>query len=212
MTDFNLITDALAALYDDDANSAAVYLQQFIVLNTPADRYGFKIYDWISKDAVRPNYCGVYHDEEVQMAVATDTRVLVASKNDYRQECAGKIIKRDGDEQRGRFPDWNRVFPQSLEEYHHVTVDRERIKELLKQAKVERRVDSSARYKAIRIKQGIYLAPESCKLMLTLPDGKFFVKDSNTPIAYFAVDGKYMALLFPIRIDESLWEQELIPE
>lgn len=138
--------------------------------------------------------------------------MLIASKPDYREDCAGMIIKRDGDEQRGTFPQWKRLLPESLNGWTPFEINRNRIKELLKQIKVEKRLDSNSRYKAIRIFTGVFIRIEDCKYLLQLPDeGKFYIK-TNSAIVYHSNDGNYIAIIMPDSVDEENYEMELIPE
>ena len=51
---------------------------------------------------------GVYHDKS-GFAVATDARILVASKDDFDPKLKGKVIGKDGTVSESKFPDWQKV-------------------------------------------------------------------------------------------------------
>lgn len=73
------------------------------------------IYDFCMDDKKAKNYPfamnGVYHDSTHQMAVASDAQILLATKDDYRPECACKIIDRNGNEMDGHFVKWETIIP-----------------------------------------------------------------------------------------------------
>lgn len=68
--------------------------------------------------AVREIMKGVYHDPE-GWAVASDTVILVASKDDYKEEFAGKVIDKYGNEKEGRYPNWKMVMPNDTWKRSH---------------------------------------------------------------------------------------------
>ena len=53
---------------------------------------------------------GVYHDNS-GFAVATDGRILVASKDDFDPKLKGKVIGKDGAAMENNFPNWQGVIP-----------------------------------------------------------------------------------------------------
>lgn len=53
---------------------------------------------------------GVYHDKS-GFAVATDGRILAASKDDFDPKLKGKVIGKDGTVSESKFPDWQRAIP-----------------------------------------------------------------------------------------------------
>ena len=70
-----------------------------------------KISDFVAgKDARRPVIQGVYHDPAKQMAVATDTYLLVMSTKGYDASFSGKIMGSKG-EIYGTYPNVTRVIP-----------------------------------------------------------------------------------------------------
>ena len=57
---------------------------------------------------------GVYHDNS-GFAVATDARILVASKDDFDPKLKGKVIGKDGTVSESKFPDWQKAIPPAKE-------------------------------------------------------------------------------------------------
>lgn len=214
MTNLDLISEAIKMIEridTEDVNKelAINRMKQFVLLNTPQPKGGkVKIYDWVYKDDnLRPQMSGVYHDCEGKVAVATDTRALIVSKRDYIECEESHIVAKNGDEIRGKFPEYKRVMPDNDERLIFV-VDREKVKQLLAQYKAERKLDKSVEYKAINVSTSehpFYLHPDLCKLLLQLPEGDFYA-DYNSqygsynsrPLSYESEDGNYEALFMPL--------------
>lgn len=57
---------------------------------------------------------GVYHDNS-GFAVATDARILVASKDDFDPKLKGKVIGKDGTVSESKFPDWQKAISPAKE-------------------------------------------------------------------------------------------------
>lgn len=76
----------------------------------------FKMTDYIaSKDSpYAERLGGVYHDNS-GFAVATDGRILVASKDDFDPNLKGKVIGKDGTVSESKFPDWQKAIPPAKE-------------------------------------------------------------------------------------------------
>jgi hypothetical protein len=211
MTNFNLIQDAIKLISNDDNNAMAVdLLKQFVRANTPTTKNGkLNLWNWVSRDKIcRPMLLGVFHDTEQQTAVATDTHVLIASKDDYKEpdsdtqmEDSGKgyIITKKGEYITGyRFPDWRRVIP--TEGLTPICVNRERIREFVHEDDAAKKA-GTARTLAIRIsseKSPAFVSPQYCKLLLTLPEGNFWMNKSKCMTKFVSTDGKVTALFMHI--------------
>ncbi len=76
----------------------------------------FKMTDYIApKDSpYAERLGGVYHDKS-GFAVATDGRILVASKDDFDPKLKGKVIGKDGTVSESKFPDWQEAIPPAKE-------------------------------------------------------------------------------------------------
>ena len=57
---------------------------------------------------------GVLHDNS-GFAVATDGRILAASKDDFDPKLKGKVIGKDGTVSESKFPDWQKAIPTAKE-------------------------------------------------------------------------------------------------
>ena len=214
MTNLDLISEAIGYIERIDTESclkelAISRMKQFVLLNTPTQKGGkVKIYDWVGKENYRPNLMGVYHDAENKVAVASDTHALITSKSDYVECEESHIVAKNGDEIRGRYVDYNRVMPDT-DECLLYDVDRDKIKRILTEYKAERKLDKSVEYLAINVgspDKPLYLTPESCKLLLQLPEGDFYVCAGDDyvsrPLSYESVDENYKAVFMPMYYPE----------
>ena len=74
------------------------------------------IYNYTDKSASRPALRCVYHDKGY--AVASDTHIVVASKEDYDAEHEGQLVTKEGDVLDTKFPNWRSVLnpdPKAME-------------------------------------------------------------------------------------------------
>ena len=71
----------------------------------------FSLWDYVSKDDIRPSMCCVLHDSGYK--VASDTHILVVLKEDYPEDMEGKLMKKDGtiEDENVKFPNWRMVIP-----------------------------------------------------------------------------------------------------
>ena len=76
----------------------------------------FRITDYTaSKDSpYAERLGGVYHDNS-GFAVATDARILAASKDDFDPKLKGKVIGKGGTVSESKFPDWQKAIPPAKE-------------------------------------------------------------------------------------------------
>ena len=209
MNNLDLISEAIGYIERIDTESylkelAINRMKQFVLLNTPQPKGGkVKIYDWVGKDYCASQMCGVYHDAENKVAVASDTHALITSKSDYVECEESHIVAKNGDEIRGRYVDYKRVMPDT-DECLLYDVDRDKIKRILTEYKAERKLDKSVEYLAINVgatDKPLYLTPGSCKLLLQLPEGDFYVCAGDDyvsrPLSYESVDENYKAVFMP---------------
>ena len=214
MTNLDLISEAIGYIERIDTESclkelAINRMKQFVLLNTPTQKGGkVKIYDWVGKDYCASQMCGVYHDAENKVAVASDTRALITSKRDYVECEESHIVAKNGDEIRGRYLDYKRVMPDT-DECLLYDVDRDKIKRILTEYKAERKLDKSVEYLAINVgatDKPLYLTPGSCKLLLQLPEGDFYVCAGDDyvsrPLSYESADENYKAVFMPMYYPE----------
>ena len=75
----------------------------------------FKMTDYTApKKVYEDRLSGVYHDDK-GYAVATDARILVASKDDFDPKLKGKVIGKDGAAMGNEFPNWQKTIPTAKE-------------------------------------------------------------------------------------------------
>lgn len=85
-------------------------IHEFLTDNTIVKGLKKSIWDACAKDKLRRAMTGVYHDES-GYAVATDGRIMIASKSEYNEHFKGKILDRYGKEIEDRYPNWQAVLP-----------------------------------------------------------------------------------------------------
>lgn len=219
MTNFNLISEAIAAINANDKDTAIARLKAFTSLNTPKPKAFGKvnIWNWTDPKEYRTFCHGVFHDPDNGVAVATDTHVILTSKIDYDSERAGEIHTKSGDKVKAVYPAYRRIFRKNNVTFE---VNRERIAECLSKAKSERKLDKRVEYKAFNIGTGdkpFYLTPENCKLLLTLPEGEFLVAPGERfdnyairPLQYKSNDGNLEAIIMPIYITDQYIGQLMV--
>jgi hypothetical protein len=231
MTNFDLIKDAISAIKNDLGGQYAIeLLETFVRANTMPKKSGkLNIWNWVSKDKWRDNLWGVFHDTDKQVAVATDTHVLVVSAADYREpdenaimcnnnkvcgcQHLGYTICKDGRYLTKPFPAYEHVIPeQGLTRIH---VDRERVRELVRQDDAARKA-GTRRTLAIRITteaSKAFISPQYCKLLLTLPEGQFWVRGGDTLTKFVSDDGQTIALFMHIcQSDEQIYQDVILAE
>lgn len=70
----------------------------------------FNLWDYVSKDDIRPAMRCVLHDSGLK--VASDSYILVVLKEDYPEDMEGKLMKKDGTiETDVKFPNWRMCIP-----------------------------------------------------------------------------------------------------
>ena len=111
MKNENLIQQAISILSLDEYNEQAIdLLRRFLISNQQQPKGKFSIYNYVSKDDLRPVLQCVYHSGGFR--VATDATIIVALANqDYPKELEGKILNKTAEEINGEFPNWERVIP-----------------------------------------------------------------------------------------------------
>lgn len=71
----------------------------------------FSMWDYVSKDDIRPSMCCVLHDSGFK--VASDNHILVVLKEDYPEDMEGKLMRKDGtiEDMYVKFPNWRMCIP-----------------------------------------------------------------------------------------------------
>lgn len=84
----------------------------------------FSLWDYVSKDDIRPPMCCILHDSGYK--VASDAHILVVLKEDYPEDMEGKLMKKDGTigTENVKFPNWRMIIPDPKKnEYVSVRLD-----------------------------------------------------------------------------------------
>lgn len=209
MNNIEFIREAINFINAGENNKAITRLEQFIMLNTPKPKGKGKvnIWNWVAgKNDIYVAATGVYYDVERGVAAATDRHILLISKPDAQIEGQNRIVSKNGDEIKAKYPDYQRVVPNvsNMQKYE---VDRERLAALLQKIAADKKLKKPVEYKGVNIcgkDMPRYLNPAYAKLLLTLPDGIFyFSKEEYRPIRYDSTDGNYTAIFMPLMRPEN---------
>lgn len=217
MKNLDLIQEAISAIASENNETAMARLKQFITLNTPKVKGGkVKIYDWCDPKGYKSALQGVYHDQANKVAVSTNMSVLLVSKPDFIEgEDKSVVIGKKGDEIECIYPDYNRVFRKE-EDCAELDIDRDKVAELLTKERADKKLGTT--YFAFNVSadpdKPFYIATKYCKLLITLPEGKFTVRNNEywnaQPLQYESNDGEYRALIMPMAIKKEFVGQDAI--
>ena len=177
----------------------------------------FNIYNYVSKEELRPALNGVFHEEGNR--VASDAHILVALKEGYDHDVEGKIIGPDGakiDPGANRtYPKWQSIIPKQEKldkEYKTYQVTDEK-REAFKRFVEEKRLEYKAtHWKGTKwqdwwyVKFGpAYFKVKYFDLLLTAMDrigaDGIMMKDEKLPCVAKTVAGS--ALLMPVYLDDK---------
>lgn len=133
-------------------------LNEFAIDNVSVTNSSRKLIDFRAMDDFRPVLCGIYHDKENKVAVATNGKYMAVSKDDYNPDFAGKIIDQYGEEIEGKYPNYLLVMKEPREYINHPSHMMEllpvaRCKEVVKQMKAYTKINGkkSADHPMVRI-------------------------------------------------------------
>lgn len=177
--------------YKDDTRLqyCSEMLHQFIIDNTPDKGKGsFDIQKWVSTDLLRPVMAGVYHDPSYKVAVATDSKVLVASADDYNPEYAGQIIDKYGKPIDGKYPCWHSVIP-NLEGYMPTPIDKAALNAMAKElVALEKecceKVKKDRSFAKVEVEKGsgVYVRLDYLLMLGTIADVVFYGKPDRAVV------------------------------
>lgn len=135
----------------DDLNSVSELLVQALTIaeNSKKGTKKINLYDFVSKNDVRPVMTGVFHDSGYN--VACDSITLVAVKVGEGDPEEGKIIAKDGSEIRGRYPAWRAVIPADETLVHMDAPDMAKMSEVVTRAKINKGIGVALDYGKVYI-------------------------------------------------------------
>lgn len=102
----------------------------------------FSMWDYVSKDDIRPSMYCVLHDSGYK--VASDAHILVVLKEDYPEDMEGKLMKKDGtiEDENVKFPNWRMVIPDPKKnEYVSARLDFAGIRKFEADFKAKKKLD-----------------------------------------------------------------------
>lgn len=153
-------------------------------------------------DKFRPAMTGVFHDAEHEMAVSTDTHILVATKADYKPEFAGKIVDKYGNEIQAKFPDWMRIIPTPDKNRPYgtdITLDADVYRRAIKEDKAWRKMQSwkGGKYPTpIKLSESGHFASADLLLLASLFCGSLKANNPLEPLLYR--DDEKIVLVMPL--------------
>lgn len=157
------------------------YMKKFFYENIVCGTSKFDMYKFAANDKIRPQMNGVLHDKGFK--VASDGHVLAVIPDVYPDEYEGKILAKDGTELEGRYPNYRACIPDYTEETDSVfTVDIKRLKEAIRKAKAERKLNGKDTFINVKI-EGVHFRDEIAQKILmflnAFPKAKMFVKGKD---------------------------------
>jgi hypothetical protein len=192
------------------------HIHEFMVDNEPAPKKGeFNLWDFVSNDPIRPTMCGVFHDKENGMAVASDCHILVADKASYDEskvEPNGKMwpIDKYGKFIEGLYPSWNKIIPEkdsAIEKgYKQYHVDAKDVEAYIKECKAYMKLNEFVGKHAMRPVFNIpntnswFRADYLLKFLLASGGDVWLINgDASRPAIYWSDERK--VLLMPVLVD-----------
>lgn len=152
----------------------------------------------ICKRANHAQLIGVYHDPNYKMAVASDGRILVATKTDYDPKFAGKIVDKYGDEIESKFPNWTMVIPSSLSKYKtEISLDPAMYRRAIKEGKAWRKSQRERGKTFVKIHHKFY-ADAEIMLLASAYTEKLIGADNRHIMYYRDDDFEKIVLAMPV--------------
>lgn len=197
-------------------------IHEFMIDHEPTKKNTFNIWDYTINNPYKPVYEGVFHDKENEVAVATDTHILVACKESFDESkvdvdgfyigSESKVITYRPIDKYGkfmnyRFPNWQSVIPPK-DGYLQEHVSLEELDEYLKKCRAFVKLEGYGKGKPIPLYKvgNVWLHAEKLRKFIVASDGKVMVKSNDRPIVYWGE--KRTALLMPMLVED----EDLLPE
>lgn len=155
---------------------------------------------WTDPKDVRPAMRGIFHDNDREVAVATDSHSLIISKPDYVEHEGSVIIDSKGNEIQGVFPNYAIVFNGEVSEVDFL--QKHELKTLVNEHKLKSQEHTPLR---IGTAEGeyIHITARDLKRFLTLPlEGWGIIINGKVKKLIYGVinqDENYRALIMVCR-------------
>lgn len=136
-------------IYEESVDERQEIINAFIRANTLTKRVGkLNLYNFIDKSKYIKSLSGVYYDP-YGFKVVSDGHALLAIKEDFDKDLAGKIIDKKGGEIDCKYPNWKGVIPTGEMEASYTTseIPFDRIKEAYKHYTAAKKLIKNARDK-----------------------------------------------------------------
>lgn len=118
-------------------------------------------YDFISTDQARYFLTGIYHKDGLK--VMTDSRILLAVKENYDPSLEGVILAKDMSKINGQYPNWKKVVPD-MSNYKEITFNltEKKYKDIKVLVDLSRKINGTKKHKNELLKDALYKIAENC--------------------------------------------------
>lgn len=171
----------------------------------------FSLWDYVSKDDIRPSMCCVLHDSGYK--VASNAHILVVLKEDYPEDMEGKLMKKDGtiEDENVKFPNWRMVIPDpSRTEMVAVRLDFAGIRafeaDFKAKKKLDKRMEGYVRVGGCLFKLDYLI--KAARFMEHVGTDEFMVSPDGRRAA-LAVSGDSKMILMPVYPREKFEDNEV---
>ena len=143
-------------LTTDQKAKFAKMIEEVFYSETPVIKGGkFDIYKFTTPVIWSDILVGVYYDNGEK--VATNGYMFVAIKSDYPSEREGLIIDKNGEEIKGRYPNYKGAIP-STEGWTAYQIDFAKVREIIKRSKAWARANGK-KHKSVDVERHIKVGP-----------------------------------------------------
>lgn len=179
---------------DGSLDVALNLLHEFMVDNESKQKRT-TIKDFRAKEKYRPAMCGIFHDADDKVAVATDGHVLLVSKSDYNEDFAGKTVDEYGNEIESKIPKYKSVLPCSLDNYQSYPLSAEDVRKGLNELKAfakQNKIDKN--FYATHLESNVSFDPELLIKFADFSDGEIQLCGVTRPALHYGEDSKVLCM------------------
>jgi hypothetical protein len=118
-------------------------------------------YDFVGTEECRRFLMGIYHENGLK--VMTDSRILLAVKENYSPELEGVILSKDAEKIEGKYPNWKKVVPD-MGNYKEITFNltEDKYKEIKSLVDLQRKINGTKKHKGELLKDAFYKIADNC--------------------------------------------------
>lgn len=170
------------------------------------------LFDLCEKDDLRPAFMGIAHLNGYRYA--TDTYILLKLKSDYPNEFEGRVLLKDGSllpEQ--NLPKYDSVIPPITKEHSAITLNFDKLAEILKRAKVHKKAYKKVHSAVVEFNNtwvDLYLFEKFAKVMKEYNITEFYFKNPSAPIVINT--DKVAVILMPMQKREKVEDNIFVAE